>query len=153
MARNNGGRTRRSRPQKIDAQLIQTTLTATPGGSFDDAKLSTCGSGTSHALTFLIFVFAYTPLKRRTPLNTLVGAISGARPPVIGWTAVRGSLNAEAVALFAVLFLWQVPHFLAIAWIYRAAYCRAELRMLPSVDLEGSKFGRQMICYCPDQQG
>jgi protoheme IX farnesyltransferase len=100
------------------------------------------------ALTLLIYVCIYTSLKRRTPLNTLVGAIPGALPPVIGWTAVRGSLNAEAVALFAVLFLWQVPHFLAIAWIYRADYCRAGQRMLPCVDLEGSMTGRQMTCYC-----
>jgi protoheme IX farnesyltransferase len=99
-------------------------------------------------LTFLIYVFAYTPLKRRTPLNTLVGAIPGALPPVIGWTAVRGSLSAEIGALFVVLFLWQAPHFLSIAWIYRADYCRAGLSMLPSVDPTGSMTGRQMICYC-----
>jgi protoheme IX farnesyltransferase len=100
------------------------------------------------ALTFLTYVFIYTPLKRRTPLNTLVGAIPGALPPVIGWTAVRGSVSAEIGALFVVLFLWQVPHFLAIAWIYRADYCRAGLCMLPAVDPAGSMTGRQMICYC-----
>jgi protoheme IX farnesyltransferase len=100
------------------------------------------------ALTFLIYVFIYTPLKRRTPLNTLVGAIAGALPPVIGWTAVRGSVSAEIGALFVVLFLWQVPHFLAIAWIHRADYRRAGLCMLPTVDPSGSMTGRQMICYC-----
>ena len=100
------------------------------------------------ALTFLIYVFLYTPLKRRTPLNTLVGAIPGALPPVIGWTAVRGSVSAEAGVLFVILFLWQVPHFLAIAWIHRADYCRAGLRMLPSVDLDGGMTGRQMLGYC-----
>jgi protoheme IX farnesyltransferase len=100
------------------------------------------------ALTFLIYVFAYTPLKRRTPLNTLVGAIPGALPPVIGWTAVRGSVTAEAGVLFVILFLWQVPHFLAIAWIHRADYCRAGLRMLPSVDFDGGMTGRQMLGYC-----
>jgi len=100
------------------------------------------------ALTFLIYVFAYTPLKRRTPLNTLVGAFAGALPPVIGWTAVRGSLSAEIGALFVILFLWQVPHFLAIAWIFRLDYCRAGLFMLPSVDREGHVIGRQIICYC-----
>jgi heme o synthase len=99
------------------------------------------------ALTFLIYVFVYTPLKRRTPLNTLAGGVAGALPPVIGWAAVRGSVNAEIGALFAILFLWQVPHFLAIAWIHRADYCRAGLSMLPSVDLEGSMIGRQMIGY------
>jgi len=100
------------------------------------------------ALTFLSYVFVYTPLKRMTPLNTLVGAIPGALPPVIGWTAVRGSVGAEIGALFAVLFLWQMPHFLAIAWIYRADYERAGLRMLPAVDPEGGMIGRLMICYC-----
>jgi protoheme IX farnesyltransferase len=100
------------------------------------------------ALTFLIYVCVYTPLKRRTPLNTLVGAVPGALPPVIGWTAVRGSVNAEIGALFVVLFLWQVPHFLAIAWIYRADYRRAGLCMLPAVDPQGNMIGRQMICYC-----
>src|SRR5262249_10289914 len=97
--------------------------------------------------TFLVYVLAYTPLQRRTPLNTLVGAISGALPPVIGWTAVRGSLNAEIGALFVVLFLWQVPHFLAIAWLHRADYARAGLCMLPAVDRAGGMIGRQMICY------
>jgi protoheme IX farnesyltransferase len=100
------------------------------------------------ALTFLTYAFLYTPLKRRTPLNTLVGAIAGALPPVIGWTAVRGSVSAEVGVLFVVLFLWQVPHFLAIAWIYRADYRRAGLCMLPTVDPTGSMTGRQMICYC-----
>jgi protoheme IX farnesyltransferase len=100
------------------------------------------------ALTLLSYVFVYTPLKRRTPLNTLVGAIPGALPPVIGWSAVRGSLNAEIGALFVVLFLWQVPHFLAIAWIYRVDYDRAGLCMLPAVDRDGGMIGRQMICYC-----
>jgi protoheme IX farnesyltransferase len=100
------------------------------------------------ALTLLIYVFTYTPLKRLTPLNTLVGAIAGALPPVIGWTAVRGSLSAEIGSLFVIQFVWQVPHFLAIAWIYRLDYCRAGLCMLPSVDCEGRMIGRQIICYC-----
>jgi heme o synthase len=100
------------------------------------------------ALTLLIYVFVYTPLKCVTPLNTLVGAVPGALPPLIGWTAVRGSVSAEAWVLFAVLFLWQVPHFLAIAWIYRKDYDRAGLRMLPSTDSDGSATGRQMIGYC-----
>jgi protoheme IX farnesyltransferase len=99
------------------------------------------------ALTFLIYVFVYTPLKRRTPLNTLAGAIAGALPPVIGWTAVRGSVAAESAALFGILFLWQMPHFLAIAWIHRADYSRAGLSMLPSVDPEGRLIGRQMVGY------
>jgi heme o synthase len=100
------------------------------------------------AVTLVCYAFVYTPLKRYTTLNTLVGAVPGALPPVIGWTAVRGGLDAEAVALFVVLFLWQVPHFLAIAWIYRDDYARAGLRMLPVVDRAGGLSGRQMVSYC-----
>jgi protoheme IX farnesyltransferase len=98
--------------------------------------------------TFASYVFVYTPLKRRTSLNTLVGAVPGALPPVIGWTAIRGALDAEALALFGIVFLWQVPHFLAIAWIYREQYARAGLVMLPVLDRDGSRTGRQMLHYC-----
>jgi len=100
------------------------------------------------ALTFLGYVFVYTPLKPVTPLNTLIGAVPGAMPPVIGWVAARGALDGEAVALFLILFLWQVPHFLAIAWIYREDYGNAGLRMLPVVDPTGFQTGRRMIGYC-----
>jgi protoheme IX farnesyltransferase len=100
------------------------------------------------AFTFASYVFLYTPLKRKTALNTLVGAVPGALPPVIGWAAIRGSLGPEAVALFLILFVWQVPHFLAIAWIYRADYARAGLRMLPVMDRTGAATGRQMVHYC-----
>ena len=100
------------------------------------------------ALTLLSYVLVYTPLKRTTTLNTLVGAIPGAIPPVIGWAAVRGSLGAGAGVLFVVLFLWQMPHFLAIAWIHRADYERAGLRMLPAIDPDGGLIGRLMVCYC-----
>ena len=100
------------------------------------------------ACTFLSYVFVYTPLKRKTSLNTLVGAIPGALPPVIGWAAVRGSVDREIMALFGIIFLWQVPHFLAIAWIYREDYRRAGLCMLPVLDQEGNMSGRQMVAYC-----
>ena len=100
------------------------------------------------AFTFLSYVFVYTPLKRRTSLNTLVGAVPGALPPVIGWAAVRGSIDPEIVALFAIIFLWQVPHFLAIAWIYREDYERAGLCMLPVLDRAGVMSSRQMVAYC-----
>ncbi|HKB35572.1 MAG TPA: heme o synthase [Gemmataceae bacterium] len=99
------------------------------------------------AFTFVAYVGIYTPLKSRTSLNTLIGAVPGALPPVIGWTAVRGSVGPEACSLFAVVFLWQVPHFLAIAWIYRDDYARAGLCMLPVVDRDGTVTGRQMVVY------
>lgn len=100
------------------------------------------------AFTFLSYAFVYTPLKRKTTLNTLVGAVPGAMPPVIGWTAVRGSLDLDVAALFLILFVWQVPHFLAIAWIYRHEYSRAGLQMLPVVDRAGGLTARQMVGYC-----
>lgn len=100
------------------------------------------------AVALVTYVFLYTPLKHKTTLNTLVGAIPGALPPVIGWTAMRGALGPEIVALFFIVFLWQVPHFLAIAWIYREDYAQAGMRMLPVVDRLGVLTGRQMVNYC-----
>jgi protoheme IX farnesyltransferase len=100
------------------------------------------------AITFLSYVFVYTPLKRKTTLNTLIGAVPGALPPVIGWLGIRGSFDWEIGSLFVVLFLWQVPHFLAIAWIYREDYRRAGLCMLPVVDRDGGMSARQMAGYC-----
>ncbi len=83
--------------------------------------------------TLLLYVGVYTPLKRRTSLCTAIGAIPGAMPPVLGWVAAGGELDAGAFALFATLFVWQFPHFLAIAWLYREQYAAAGLRMLPQV--------------------
>ena len=100
------------------------------------------------AFALVSYVFLYTPLKRTTTLNTLVGAIPGALPPVIGWTAVTNSFDPAAAVLFAVLFLWQIPHFLAIAWIYRADYARARLCMLPVLDSNGDRTARRMVGYC-----
>jgi protoheme IX farnesyltransferase len=99
-------------------------------------------------ITLVSYVFLYTPLKRKTVLNTLVGAVPGALPPVIGWTASGGAIGWEVTALFLIVFLWQVPHFLAIAWIYRDDYARANLRMLPVIDREGSRTGLLMVAYC-----
>jgi protoheme IX farnesyltransferase len=94
-------------------------------------------------MTFLLYVAVYTPLKPLTTLNTAIGAIPGALPPVIGWSAATGRLGIEAWALFLIVFLWQFPHFLAIAWIYRDDYARAGYRMLPAVDPGGAITGRQ----------
>ena len=99
------------------------------------------------ALTLVSYVFVYTPLKRRTSLNTLVGAVPGALPPMIGWAAARGSLGSEAWALFAILFCWQMPHFLAIAWMYREDYARGGFVMLTHLDETGSATGRQAVNY------
>jgi protoheme IX farnesyltransferase len=96
------------------------------------------------AATFILYAFVYTPLKPLTTLNTAVGAIPGALPPVIGWSAATGKLGLEAAALFLIVFLWQFPHFLAIAWLYRDDYRRGGFRMLPSADdAKGSMTGRQ----------
>ena len=97
------------------------------------------------ALTFSSYVFVYTPLKRHTTLNTLVGAIPGALPPVIGWVSVTGALDLGALALFAILFLWQFPHFFAIAWIYREQYRDAGLAMLPVLDESGDRTSRHIV--------
>ncbi len=96
---------------------------------------------------WLNYVFLYTPLKKKTSLSTLVGAVSGALPPVIGWVAARGAMTVESTVLFAILFLWQLPHFLAIAWIYREDYARAGFPMLPVLDPEGGRTGRQIVAY------
>lgn len=98
-------------------------------------------------ITFVLYAFVYTPLKPRTTLNTAIGAVPGALPPVIGWAAATGRLGVEAWALFLIVFLWQFPHFLAIAWIYRDDYARAGHKMLPTVDPLGAITGRQAAFY------
>jgi protoheme IX farnesyltransferase len=97
--------------------------------------------------TLLSYLFLYTPLKQRTPLSTLVGAFPGAMPPIIGYAAASGILDAQAWTLFAILFLWQFPHFLAIAWMYREDYERAGIRMLPVVQPSGEATARQIVLY------
>jgi heme o synthase len=97
--------------------------------------------------TLLSYLFLYTPLKQRTPLSTLVGAFPGAMPPIIGYAAASGILDAQAWTLFAILFLWQFPHFLAIAWMYREDYERAGIVMLPVVQPSGEGTARQIVLY------
>src|SRR5579885_1048429 len=96
-------------------------------------------------ITCLSYLLAYTPLKKRTVWATFVGAFPGAVPPMIGWAAASGSLDRGAWALFGILFLWQFPHFHAIAWMYRGDYSRAGILMLPVVDQDGSRKFRQSI--------
>jgi len=97
--------------------------------------------------TLTTYLFLYTPLKRLTPFATVVGGVPGALPPVIGWTAVRGELGIEAWALFAILFFWQLPHFYALAWMYRKDYARGGYRILTVVDAEGNGTSRQIIVH------
>lgn len=99
------------------------------------------------AISLLSYVFIYTPLKRLTWLNTAVGAVPGALPPLMGWTAARGQLSLEGWALFAILAFWQLPHFLAIAWMYREEYEKAGFKMLPVIDPQGVRTGRQAISH------
>jgi len=99
------------------------------------------------SVTLVSYVFLYTPLKRITPLSTIVGAFPGAIPPVMGWTAARNEVNPEAVVLFALLFVWQIPHFLSLAWMYRKDYARAGYRLLTVVEPEGNMASRQILAY------
>lgn len=93
------------------------------------------------------YVAVYTPMKRVSNLNTIVGAFPGALPPVIGWAAARGEISFEAGLLFAILFMWQLPHFLAIAWMYKDDYARAGMPMITTMDKDGRFTARQMVIY------
>ena len=99
------------------------------------------------AVTLGSYVLVYTPLKRRTSLATLVGAVPGALPPVIGWVAATGSLSLPALVLFGISFFWQMPHFLAIAWLYRDEYAAAGIPLLPVLEPDGRRTGQQALLY------
>ena len=104
-------------------------------------------TGILGALTMGSYLFLYTPLKQRSHLSTVIGALPGAMPPLMGYAASYGALNREAWTLFAILFVWQFPHFLAIAWMYRDDYARAGIRMLPVVEPDGMSTSRQIVLY------
>ena len=97
--------------------------------------------------TLVSYVLVYTPLKTRTSLATLVGAIPGALPPVIGWAAATGTISLPALVLFGIVFFWQMPHFLAIAWMYRDDYARAGIPLLPVLEPDGRRTGQQALLY------
>jgi protoheme IX farnesyltransferase len=97
--------------------------------------------------TLLTYLLIYTPMKRRTPLSTIVGALPGALPALIGWTASHGSIDRSGAALFAIVFCWQLPHFMAIAWLYREDYARAGFPMLPVIDPDGRRAGKQAVYW------
>jgi protoheme IX farnesyltransferase len=107
-------------------------------------NLLTCVIG---AVTLISYLFIYTPLKRVTWLNTIIGAVPGALPPLMGWTAARGVLSGEGWALFAIVAFWQIPHFMAIAWMYRDEYARAGFKMLPVIDPDGRRTGQQAVSH------
>jgi protoheme IX farnesyltransferase len=118
------------------------------GGGLAELALGANPLAATVALVTLVsYTLVYTPLKRYTALSTLVGGIPGGLPPVIGWAAARNSLSVEAAILFTIVFLWQMPHFLAIAWICRDDYRRANIPMLPVVDPEGRITATQVVLY------
>ena len=97
--------------------------------------------------TLVVYLIVYTPMKRRSSIATLVGAVPGALPPLIGWAAAHGSISIGGWALFAIVFLWQIPHFMAIAWLYRDDYRKAGFPLLPVVEPDGRRTGRQAVVY------
>ena len=99
------------------------------------------------AATLVSYILVYTPLKKRTSLSTLVGAVPGALPPVIGWAAATGTISIPAIVLFGIVFLWQMPHFLAIAWLYRDDYEHAGIPLLPVLEPDGRRTGQQALLY------
>jgi protoheme IX farnesyltransferase len=117
------------------------------GGALYLALLTNPLTGLLTLATSVAYLGAYTPLKRLHPVCTFVGAFPGAMPPLLGWTAVRGRLDAEALVLFAIVFFWQFPHFLSIAWLYREDYERADIRMLPVVERDGRSTARDIVLY------
>jgi heme o synthase len=151
--RDTDGLMRRTRRRPVPDGRLQPGESARFGIVLSLAGLAQLGAGVNlasaavAALTLASYLLLYTPLKRRTPLSTLVGAFPGALPPIIGWTAATGRVSAAAVTLFAIVFFWQMPHFLAIAWLYREDYARAGLPLLPVVEPDGRSTGRQAFAY------
>jgi protoheme IX farnesyltransferase len=151
--RDSDGSMRRTAARPIPSGLLQPReallfgVALSVAGALDlyfAAGMLAAGLGVATCLSYLL---AYTPLKKRTVWATFVGAFPGAIPPMIGWVAATGSLDRGAWLLFAILFLWQFPHFHAIAWMYREDYARAGILMLPVVDREGTRTFRQIILY------
>jgi protoheme IX farnesyltransferase len=152
--------------RRLDALMQRTRTRPIPGGRMLPRDALIVGSllalagviylaracnGLSASLagaTIVIYIFAYTPLKRISTSNTLVGAIPGALPPMIGWAAASGRLDPGAWSLFAILFFWQLPHFFAIAWMYREDYARAGFQMVSRGDETGTRSASQSVLFC-----
>jgi protoheme IX farnesyltransferase len=122
-------------------------LVATLGGSIYLAYFTNPLTGLLTFMTSLVYLAAYTPLKRVSPICTFVGAFPGAMPGVLGWTAARGQLEWGTLILFAILFVWQFPHFFSIAWLYREDYAQGGIRMLPVVEEDGRSTARRILVY------
>ena len=141
----------RTRQRPLPAQRLGVPEACAWGAATTLAGLATllAFSGWLAALvalaTWASYLFLYTPMKLRSSLSTVVGAVPGALPPVIGWAAATQSIDAGAGLLFLILFIWQIPHFLAIAWLYREDYARASMPMLPVIDPTGHFTGRQAV--------
>ncbi len=122
-------------------------MVLTLGGSVYLAVSTNPLTGLLALLTALVYLAAYTPLKRVSPICTFVGAFPGAMPVLLGWTAARGRVEVEALILFGIMFVWQFPHFLSIAWLYREDYARGDIRMLPVVDADGQSTVWRILAY------
>jgi heme o synthase len=129
------------------AHALAVGLALTLGGSVYLATYSNLLTGLLVFLTALVYLAAYTPLKQVSPVCTFVGAFPGAMPVVLGWTAVRGRIETETLILFAIMFIWQFPHFLSIAWLYREDYERGDIRMLPVVESNGKSTVWRILAY------
>lgn len=142
----------RNRPLPAGRMSLATGLTAgilaTVAGPVFLAITTNVLTAALAFVTAVVYLSCYTPLKRVSPVSTFVGAFPGAMPPLLGWTAIRGRLELEAVFLFLIVFFWQFPHFQAIAWMYRDDYEAAGIKMLPVVDRAGHVVIRQMLTYC-----
>ena len=153
------------RERRTDALMDRTRMRPLPGGRLSVAEARVFSVSASlfgllelafgvnllsamvALVTLLVYGWVYTPMKLRTPASTLVGAIPGALPPLIGWAGARGTLSLDAWTLFAIVFCWQIPHFLAIAWMYREEYRRAGFPMLPVIEPNGRRTGRQAAVF------
>jgi heme o synthase len=150
---------------KVDARMRRTALRPLPSGRMSRMHATAVGlaltlggsiylaiyanllTGLLVFLTALVYLAAYTPLKKVSPVCTFVGAFPGAMPVVLGWTAARGKLEVEAFVLFSIMFVWQFPHFLSIAWLYREDYAQGDIRMLPVVDSDGKSTVWRILAY------
>lgn len=149
----------------VDARMLRTARRPVPAGRMTKSHAATIGlvltlggslylalfanalTGLLVFLTALVYLAAYTPLKQVSPVCTFVGAFPGAMPVVLGWTAARGRVETETLILFAIMFVWQFPHFLSIAWLYREDYARGQVRMLPVVDSDGKSTVWRILAY------